>query len=68
MKGEMCTGDPTPTRVRLLRTTDEYTRLVPGTEGTITGVDKLGTLQVRWDDGSTLGLVPGEDEWEVIEP
>lgn len=68
MNGEMCTGDPTPMRVRLIRTTDEHTRLSPGAEGTIIGVDKLGTLHVRWDDGSTLGLLPGEDKWEVIEP
>jgi len=30
-------------------------------------VDDLGTLHVRWDSGENLGLVPGEDEWEVVE-
>jgi hypothetical protein len=29
-------------------------------------VDDLGTVHVRWDNGSTLGLVPGEDRWEEI--
>jgi hypothetical protein len=53
-------------RVRLERTTDEYTRLAPGAEGTITFVDSLGTLHVDWDDGSRLGLVTGEDRWTVI--
>ena len=26
-------------------------------------VDDVGTVHVRWDNGSTLGLVPGEDRW-----
>jgi hypothetical protein len=54
-------------RVRLVRCTDPWTRLVPGALGTVTHVDDLGTLHVRWDDGHTLGLVPGEDEWVVLE-
>lgn len=53
-------------RVRLIRCSDPYTRLRPGTEGTVRMVDDLGTIHVQWDDGSTLGLVPGEDAWEVV--
>lgn len=54
------------TRIRLVHTTDPYTRLAPGTEGTVSFIDSLGTVNVNWDGGSTLGLVPGEDEFEVI--
>ena len=36
--------------------------------GTVTLVDDLGTVHVRWDDGGTLGLVPDEDEWLVLAP
>lgn len=53
-------------RVRLVRTDDPYTRLRPGDEGTITMLDSWGTVHVRWDSGSGLGLVPGEDEWETL--
>lgn len=53
-------------RVRLIRCTDEHTRLLPGECGTISLVDSLGTVHVAWDKGSRLGLVPGEDEWELL--
>ncbi|AOZ73096.1 hypothetical protein BK816_07170 [Boudabousia tangfeifanii] len=53
-------------RVRLDDTSDPYTTLAPGTEGTINHVDDLGTLHVAWDDGSTLGLVPGEDSYTLL--
>lgn len=49
-------------RVELIHTPDEHTRLVPGTHGTVTGVDSNGTVHMRWDDGSTLGMIPGIDE------
>ena len=53
-------------RVRLVRCTDPYTRLRPGALGTVSVVDDLGTVHVRWDDGGNLGLVPGEDSWEAV--
>lgn len=36
------------------------------TEGTIRYVDDMGTIHVRWDTGSGLGLVYGEDSFEII--
>lgn len=53
-------------RVRLIATTDPYTHLAPGDEGTIMFVDDAGTVHVNWDNGSTLGLIPGEDTWESL--
>lgn len=53
-------------RVRLVQCTDPYSSNQPGLEGTITFVDDTGTVFVRWDNGSTLGLVPGEDRWEDL--
>lgn len=53
-------------RVRLVRTTDSYTALVPGDEGTVDLVDDMGTVHVLWDNGSSLGLIPDEDQWTVI--
>ena len=32
-----------------------------GTEGTVRGVDDAGSIMVVWDNGSTLGVVFGED-------
>jgi hypothetical protein len=44
-------------RVRLVHCADPHTRLVPGDLGTVTLIDSLGTVHVRWDNGSQLGLV-----------
>ena len=54
------------TRLRLIAMDD---RQAPpkGTEGTVQFVDDAGTIHVQWDTGSSLGLIPGTDEWEVIE-
>lgn len=50
-------------RIQLVSTSDQYTRLKPGDRGTVRRVDHLGTVHVNWDNGSRLGLVPGEDDW-----
>lgn len=57
---------PRGTRIRLIETTDEYTHLKRGAEGTVTSVDSMGTVHVRWDDDSGMGLIPGEDRWLKI--
>ncbi len=37
-----------------------------GTKGTVICVDDIGTIHVRWDNGSTLGLVYGEDSCWIL--
>ena len=32
-----------------------------GTKGTVIGVDAIGSIMVRWDNGSGLNVVYGED-------
>lgn len=54
------------TRVEFVYSSDPYTRLTPGTRGTVRRVDSLGTVRVAWDDGSSLGMVPGEDRFRVV--
>lgn len=53
-------------RVELIYTSDRHTRLRPGARGTVDLVDDLGTVFVRWEDGSKLGLIPGEDRWRIL--
>ena len=38
----------------------------PRTEGTVVTVDDIGTIHVRWDNGSSLGVAYGEDRCRVI--
>jgi len=55
------------TRVRLVHMNDPYTHISTGTIGIVTGVDDLGTIHLAWSNGSTLGVVFGEDECVKIE-
>ncbi len=54
------------TRVRLI-SMDDVQAPPAGTEGTVQYVDDAGTIHVHWDTGGSLGLVPGADEWEIVE-
>ena len=55
-------------RVELLHMDDPYnTKLVPGSKGTVQGVDDMGTIHVRWDCGSSLGVVYGEDSCKKLD-
>lgn len=54
-------------RVKLIRMEDPYTTLKSGDEGTITGVDGIGQIMVKWDNGSTLSLIPDVDEYQILE-
>lgn len=39
----------------------------PGTRGIISHVDDAGSIHVSWETGSTLALVPGEDQFRIIQ-
>ena len=62
IRAEFKPGD----RVRLLRMDDKYREMPVGLEGTVRVVDDAGTIHVRWDNGSGLGVVYGEDLCEKI--
>jgi hypothetical protein len=50
-------------RVALVRTDDPDTRLRPGDQGTVTRWDpRQRQLDVKWDSGSTLSMLPGEGD------
>ena len=51
---------PAGTRVELVRMDDRQAP-PPGTKGTVLGVDDTGSLLMRWDNGSGLNVVYGED-------
>ncbi|MBR6090374.1 MAG: DUF4314 domain-containing protein [Anaerolineaceae bacterium] len=51
---------PAGTRVELVRM-DDVQAPPAGTRGTVLGVDDAGSLLMRWDNGSGLNVVYGED-------
>jgi len=60
----------TPYRIRLCSTSDPYTDLRSGDEGTVVAEreDPWGDLNisVKWDNGSSLKLIEGHDHWQRI--
>ena len=51
---------PKGTRVELVQMDDPQAPPI-GTKGTVRGVDDMGSIMVRWDTGSGLSVVYGED-------
>lgn len=58
---------PEGTRVELVSMSDTYAP-PKGTQGTVTGVDDIGSLLVKWDNGSSLNVLYGEDVVRIVKP
>ena len=56
---------PVGTRI-ILRKMDDIQAPPIGTMGTVRGVDDAGSLLVKWDNGSGLNVVYGEDKVEKL--
>ena len=57
---------PVGTRIELLEM-DDFQALPVGTYGTVKGADDTGSLLVRWDNGSRLNVIYGEDRVRKLE-
>ena len=57
---------PPGTRIRLLSMSDPIAPVPDGTTGTVDLVDDAGQIHMKWDNGRTLALIPGEDSFEVL--
>lgn len=51
---------PKGTRVELVQMDDPQAPPI-GTQGTVVGVDDIGSIMVHWDNGSGLSVAYGED-------
>ena len=51
---------PVGARVVLEKMEDEQAPPI-GTKGTVRGVDDIGSIMVKWDNGSSLNVADGED-------
>jgi hypothetical protein len=45
---------------------DDMLPVPDGTEGIITGIDDIGQIQVKWDNGSTLSVIEEIDDYEIL--
>lgn len=56
---------PKGVRVELIKM-DDVQAPPPGTLGTVIGVDDIGSIMVRWDNGSGLSVAFGEDVCKIV--
>lgn len=59
---------PVGSRIQLDELSDPYSKLKSGEAGNLLFIDDIGTYHVKWDNGSALGLVPGEDRFSILPP
>ena len=56
--------------IRLISTSDPYTKLQPGSMGVVTDISKdvtgLDKVHVKWANGSSLSLLQGEDSYHIF--
>lgn len=58
---------PPSTRIRLVQMSDPYSPIEPGSLGTVEFIDDQCTLHMLWDNGRTLGLIPGVDRFSIVQ-
>lgn len=57
---------PPGTRIILLQIGDDPRPIDDNTKGTVKAVDDIGTLHCDFDNGRSLGIVPGEDSFRRL--
>lgn len=62
----MKTKYPVGTRIELISMDDPFNPVPCGTKGSVTFVDDMGTIHMKWDNGRTLALIEGVDDFKVI--
>lgn len=58
---------PAGTRIRCVNMPDDPFPVPAGVEGTVTRTNGFGQILMKWDNGSTLILLVGVDEFVVLE-
>lgn len=54
------------TKIELVKMYDLINPVLEGTKGIVDFVDDIGTIHIKWETGSTLGLTVGIDEFKVL--
>ena len=58
---------PKGTRICLDRMENDPNPIPSGTKGTVIAVDDAGQLLMKWDNGRSLSIIPGEDSFHKIQ-
>lgn len=58
---------PVGTKIRLISMRNEKYPILPGTIGEVTHIDDMGSIHMKWQNGSSLALIPEVDSFKVLE-
>ena len=56
---------PVGTKIQLISMRNEKYPILPGTVGEVTHIDDIGNIHVRWQNGSSLAIIPEVDSFRV---
>ena len=57
---------PPGTRLELISMGKDPDPVPPGTRGTVERVNSYGDIEMSWDNGRSLSLIPGEDNFRKL--
>ena len=57
---------PVGTKIQLISMRDEKYPVLPGTVGEVTHIDDMGTIHMKWENGSSLAIIPEVDSFKVV--
>lgn len=57
---------PAGTKIQLISMRDEKYPVLPGTVGEVTHIDDMGSIHMKWENGSSLALIPEVDSFKVV--
>lgn len=59
---------PPGTRIELKSMAHDPDPVPPGTRGTVYNVNGYGDIEMNWDNGRSLSIIPGEDSFRKLTP
>ena len=57
---------PIGTKIQLISMRDEKYPILPGTIGEVTHIDDMGSIHMKWQNGSSLALIPEVDSFKAV--
>ena len=57
---------PVGTKLQLIYIRSRKYPVLPGTVGEVTHIDDAGSIHMRWEDGSSLALIPEIDSFQTV--
>ena len=57
---------PVGTKLQLISMRNEKYPVLPGTVGEVTHIDDAGSIHMRWENGSSLSLIPEVDSFKAV--